>query len=190
MPDALFLAELNERLFVHFVAGRWRAPLSDRLLAVRPFDDDRMGRLACGDARDAGRAVAGLRPGRAEGLAEAYAALRPRLAALRVLEGFADPAEAPVPSDLPGQGPLVLLTAGAEPVARLAGLLIAAAPRGVVWKPAPAAAASAHCLVAALGPLSGGGIALVQGDHATGAALMAAGLPVVSPSARSPHRPE
>lgn len=190
MPDALFLAELNERLFVHFVAGRWMAPLSDRLLAVRPFDGARMGRLACGDGRDALRAVAGLHPGRAEGLDQAYAALRPRLAALRALEGFADPVGAPLPADLPGQGPLVLLTAGAEPVARLAGLLIAAAPRGVIWKPAPAAAASAHLLVAALGPLAGRGIALVQGDHATGAALMAAGLLVVSPSARSPRHPE
>jgi acyl-CoA reductase-like NAD-dependent aldehyde dehydrogenase len=190
LPDPLFLAELNERLFVHFVAGRWRAPLSSRLLAVRPFDGARMGRLACGDDRDVRRAVAGLRAGQAAGLDQAYEGLRPRLAALRALEGFDDLAGALQPAELPGQGPLVLLTAGAEPVARLAGLLIAAAPRGVLWKPAPAAAASAHLLIAALGPRAAGGIALVQGDHATGAALRAAGLPILSPSARSPHRPE
>lgn len=190
MPDPLFLAELNERLFVHFVAGRWMAPLSSRLLAVRPFDGARMGRLACGDEGDVRRALAGLRAGQAAGLASAYDALRPRLAALRALEGFDDPAELVMSADLPGQGPLVLLSAGAEPVARLAGLLIAAAPRGVLWKPAPAAAASAHLLVAALGPRAAGGIALLQGDHATGAALMRAGLPVLSPSARSPRRPE
>lgn len=193
MPDPLFLAELNERLFVHFVAGRWMAPLSDRLLAVRPFDGAHMGRLACGNEGDARRAIAGLRPGRDLWLAEAYEALRPRLSALRALEGFDDPAAPLVPADLPGRGPLVLLSAGAEPVARLAGVLIAAAPRGVVWKPAPSAAASAHLLVAALGPLAGGGIALVQGDHATGAALAGAGLPVlglpVSPLARSTRRP-
>jgi acyl-CoA reductase-like NAD-dependent aldehyde dehydrogenase len=188
LPDPLFLAELNERLFVHFVAGRWTAPLSSRLLEVRPLDGARMGRLACGDARDAQRAVAGLGPGRSEGLAGAYEAQRPRLAALRALEGFDDPAGPPVAADLPGQGPLVLLTAGDAPVGRLAGLLIAAAPRGVLWKPAPAAAASAHLLVAALGPAAGRGIALVQGDHATGAALMAAGLPVVTLT-RAPHRP-
>lgn len=201
--DPQFLAELNERLFVHFVAGRWVAPLSSRLLAVRPFEGARMARLACGDERDALRAVAGLRPGRSEGLAEAYEALRPRLATLRALEGFDDPVGPLTPDDpvvsatpgtLPGQGPLLLLTAGAEPVARLASVLIAASPRGVLWKPAPAAAASAHLMVAALGPCAAGGITMVQGDHATGAALLAAGLPVlglpVKPGARSRPRPE
>lgn len=192
-----FVEELGERLFVHFVGGRWRAPISARLGAGLPLPEGRSGHLVCADARDAERAIGLLRPGSAAALSQGYEALRPRLALLRRIEGFTDPAgpvEMPDPAHLPGQGPLVLLSAGDHPVARLAGLLIATAPLGVVWKPAPAAAASAHLVVAALGPLAAGGIALVQGDHASGEALARLGrviwaAPGVNPVATDRRHP-
>lgn len=173
--DPLFLAELNERLFVHFIAGRWMAPLSDRLAEVLPFDRGRMGRLACAGEADVARALAGLRPGRAEGLAQAYAEAAPMLRRLRALEGVADPVDAPGAAVLPGQGPLILLSAADTPLAQLAALLIAGAERGVIWKPAPRAAASAHLMMRALGPRAAGGLALLQGDHASGRALAGQG---------------
>ena len=173
--DPLFLAELNERLFVHFIAGRWMAPLSDRLAEVLAFDSGRMGRLACAGDADVARALAGLRPGRAQGLEQAYAEAAPMLRRLRALEGFTDPVAAPVPAALPGQGPLVLLSAAAVPMADLTGLLIAGAARGLIWKPAPRAAASAHLLMRALGPRAAGGLALLQGDHASGALMAGQG---------------
>jgi len=178
--DPLLLAELTERLFVHFTRGCWMAPLSDRLLPVLPLGPGRMGHLACGNAADVARARAALVPGRgqglAQGLAQDYAALAPRLRPLRAYEGFDDPLDPPevpaeLPADLSGEGPLILLSAADVPLARLAGLLIAGAGRGMIWNPAPQAAASAHLLMAALGPRAGGGLALIQGDDDTGALL-------------------
>lgn len=201
--DALFLAELNERLFVHFIQGAWRVPSGARLLPVLPFDRGRMGRIACADRLEVARACAGLGQGRVAppaALAAAYEAQRAVLADLRALEGFDDPAAPPPVLDLPGEGPLVLLSAAQTPVALLAGVLIAGARRGVLWKPAPRAAASAHLMMGDLGPLAGGNLALLQGDHATGALLRGRGAliwasPDANPEAAlslpatAPHRP-
>jgi len=175
--DPLFLAELNERLFVQFADGRWIAPLGDRHLPVLPFDNGRIGRLICAEAADVGRATRGLRRGSGAALAGAYDAIRPMLSSLRAMEGADDPADAPprVPVLPDGDGPLVLLSAADCPVARLAAILIAGAARGLLWKPAPRAAASAHLLMRALGPVSQGGLAMVQGDHASGALAAAQG---------------
>uniref|UniRef100_UPI002AFF92F6 hypothetical protein n=1 Tax=Pararhodobacter sp. TaxID=2127056 RepID=UPI002AFF92F6 len=71
------------------------------------------------------------------------------------------------------------------PLARVAGLLIAGAGQGMLWKPAPGAAASAHALIRALGPVAGAGLAMLQGDHATGAALAGQG-PLIWASDASP----
>lgn len=149
------------------------APLSDRLLPGLSLGPGRLGHLACGNAADVARARAALvpsrAPGLAQGLAQDYATLAPRLRQLRAYEGFADPLLAPdLSADLPGDGPLVLLSAADVPLARLAGLLIAGAGRGMIWKPDPRAAASAHLLISALGPRAAGGLALIQGDEVTG----------------------
>ncbi|GAB4261498.1 MAG: hypothetical protein Kow0013_06100 [Pararhodobacter sp.] len=180
--DAQFLAELNERLFVHFIQGQWRAPTGARHLPVLPFDGARVGRIVCAEARDVARARAGLgqgAPAPPDRLRAAYEALRGDLAALRRREGAVDPAGPPRAQAVPGEGPMVLLSAAAVPVSTLAGVILAAAGRGVLWKPAPGAAASAHLLVRGLGPLMDGNLALVQGDHATGAAVLAGGGAVV-----------
>ena len=177
--DALFMAELNERLFTHFTDGAWRAPWSQRLLAVgregaRPF-----GQLACAGPRDLARAMAALRsnPDPPPDPAALLAALEPEAAALaelRRLEGFDDPwpARFSSPPPLPS-GPLVLLSAADLPLRQLVPLLVSGALHGMIWKPAPGAAASAHLLMRQLGPVTLRRLAMVQGDHATGGALAA-----------------
>ncbi len=134
MIDPQFLAELNERLFTAYVGGRWTAPLGQRMLPVLPFDQGRMARIACAEAGDAARALAGLRghataPG---ALAAAYAAEAPVLRALRALEGGDDPVAPPEAVPLPGTGPLILLSAADLPLSRVMGLLIAGTPRGLI----------------------------------------------------------
>jgi len=186
--DALFLAELNERLFVHFIQGAWRVSSGARLLPVLRFDAGRVGRIACAEAADVARARVGLgagSPAPRAALTAAYEALRGPLAALRAMEGFDDPADTPLALTLPGTGPLVLLSAASTPVATLAGVLLAGVTRGVLWKPAPLAAASAHLMMRDLGPLADGNLALVQGDHTTGAEVAGQGALVwASPEGR------
>ena len=204
--DPLFLAELNERLFVQFADGRWIAPLGERHLAVLPFDEGRVGRLICAEVGDVARAMRRLGPGSGAALAAAYRAVGPMLVRLRAMEGFDDPAGDP--ADLPEipalpEGPLTLLSAADTPVAQIARLLIAGADKGLLWKPAPRAAASAHLMMRVLGPLARGGLAMVQGDHASGALAAAQGgliwasaapvptglRPVLSLGATAPRHP-
>lgn len=200
---APFLAELNERLFVHFIAGQWRASQSSRLTALPSIAGGRPGHLACAGAVDVGRARAGLTGGEGAALFEAGTAAATRLASLRAREGFHDPVDPPRRLALPGQGPLALLSAADAPLSVIMGALIAAAPRGILWKPAPGAAASAHLLLTVLAPRAGRAIALLQGDHRTGALVGAAGglvwasaspaprslpAPLLSLSARVPRR--
>jgi hypothetical protein len=98
----------------------------------------------------------------------------PLLRTIRAEEGFADDhLTAPAPLAPAGHGPLVLLTAAETSLDRIAGALLAGAGTGMIWKPAPTAAASAHLLMRAVGPLARGRLALLQGDHATGALLAA-----------------
>lgn len=185
MPGALFRAELNERLFTHFVNGRWRAPRGVRLLPVMQIAPGRAGRIVCAGGEDLARLR--LEPAPAGAAAAGYAAARPALVALRHDEGFDDPVTEPCAAPaLPGAGPLVLLSAAATPVALLAGVLLAGAARGVLWKPAPGAAASAHLLMQALAPATGRAVALVQGDHATGALAAGQGALVWASPAPAP----
>lgn len=193
MVDPDFLAELSERLFVMYLGGRWMAPLSDRLI---PAPGLASARLACAGAADLARA--GLRGGPVDGagLAAAYGAAAPVLRALRAFEGVADPVAPPEdwrPEDWPvaggsavAAGPLVLLSAASVPLARIVGLLIAGADRGLLWKPAPGAAASAHVLMRALSPVAGTRLAMVLGDHATGAAAAGQGALVWASDAEPP----
>jgi len=192
--DAHFMAELNERLFTHFTAGAWRAPLSLRLMTVGRDRERPLGQIACADARDLTRALAGVM--RAAGpapspevLLAAIEELRPGLARLRAQEGFAGEAAGPLHHPpLPAlPGPLVLLSSAALPVTRLIPFLVGGAARGLIWKPAPGAAASAHLLMRALGPLASGRLAMVQGDHATGAALAGMGALVWASASAPPE---
>lgn len=157
--------DLRERLLVHFVQGAWRAPLSVRMVAGP------LGPVVAAEAGDVARARA-LCAGGGFALPDAE-----RLGAIRAAEGFAD-ATRPLPSvpDLPGGA--VLLSAADAPVALILALLRAGARGGLIWKPAPGAAASAQAIMAAAGPAARGALAMVQGDHASGA-LLARGAPVV-----------
>jgi acyl-CoA reductase-like NAD-dependent aldehyde dehydrogenase len=203
--DALFLAELSERLIVHYSQGQWRAPMGQRQIPVARYDGAHLGRIVCAEATDIERAVAGLRgASEAQGaITEAWRLLRPLAAQLRHVEGFDDPADMLAVQRLPGKTPLVMLSAAQTPIAALVAVLVAGAGRGVLWKPAPNAAASAHLVMRALGPLSGGSLALVQGDHTTGAVLAGMGdlvwasdapvpdglgVPMLTLSAKAPRR--
>lgn len=192
-----FLSELNERLFTHFAGGAWRAPHSERHLPVPKATGGALGAIVCAGPADVARARGVLRlgpaPRRVDGVAlwAALMAEAPVVGAMRALEGFAGDAltapEPPEPVELPRRGPLVLLSAAATPVDRIAGVLIAGAAAGLIWKPAPAAAASAHLIMRVLGPLAEGRLALLQGDHATGALLAAQGSLIWAGSGRLPE---
>ncbi len=180
--DPRFIPELNERLFTHFAGGAWRAPYSDRHLPVMRASGEPLGQVVCAGPPDVARARGVLRLGQpeepvdAEVLWAAMLAEAPLLGAMRAEEGYAaDRLGAPEPLHLPERGPLVLLSAAETPVDRIAGALIAGARAGLIWKPAPGAAASAHLIMRALGPLTGGRLALLQGDHATGELLAGQG---------------
>lgn len=182
MPVTLYRAELNERLAVHWTGGAWRVPLADRHLAITAADGSPLGRIVCAGEADLTRALAGIVPQPAPDPVEIAAAMAPFAALLAEVRALED-----APRDLwtpdlsaraaPPRGPVALFSAAALPVADLVAHLVLAAARGAVWKPAPAAAASGHLVMRALAPLLGRGVALVQGDHATGA-LLAARAPV------------
>ncbi len=178
--DALFIAELNERLFTHFTGGRWRVPLSQRHLPVHRASGARFGQIVCAEPPDVTRALSDLAqagtPAPAGAMGAALAALAEPLAALRAEEGF-DDARAPalIPDPPPGNAPVVLMTAADMPLLRIGEVLIGLSGRGVIWKPAPRASASAHLLMRHLGPMAAGRLALLQGDHASGVALADAG---------------
>jgi hypothetical protein len=163
-PD--LLAEMKERLFTHRIGGRWVAPLSRRMGA---------GGIVCAEARDLARAQAALRP--APVAPDLPLAL---LRDLRALEGFAEAPGGPVPvlADL-AQRPASLVTSADAPLHMIVALLTRLAPLGVVWKPAPGAAMSAHMLMQ---HWPGAAVSMVQGDHATGTAL----APVLWLSPRPP----
>jgi len=182
---AWYRAELNERLVVHWTGGAWRVPLAARHLAVAAADGSRLGRIICADRDDMARALVGLRPGEAPDADRLDAALAPLavlLARVRALEGFAgdgwDPAAAArAMAGTPSAAvPATLLSAADRPVSELIGHLAGLAGGGAIWKPAPGAAASAHLAMRALSPMVGAAVALLQGDHASGA-MLAQGAP-------------
>lgn len=182
--DAYFMAELNERLFTHFSGGAWRAPYAQRLLVVGRDPDRPLGQIVCAGPRDLARALTGLERAAAapapEVLQAALEGAAPVLARLRDAEGFSGDAPGPLrpvalPATLPVHGPFVLLSSASLPLTQLIPLLVAGAVQGMIWKPAPGGAASGHLLMRILGPLAGGRLAMVQGDHTTGAALAGMG---------------
>lgn len=191
-PLALYRAELNERLVVHWTGGAWRVPLGLRHLPVTGAEGVWLGRIVCAGDGDLARARAGLVPAPAPGIGALDAALGPLaglLAAVRALEGHPgdhwNPEAAGRAMAQAAPGPAALLSAAATPLSELIGRLAAGAAAGVVWKPAPAAAASAHLAMRALAPVLGRSVALLQGDHASGAVL-AAGLGSVDWAAPGP----
>ncbi|WP_417588253.1 hypothetical protein [Pararhodobacter oceanensis] len=203
--DPEFLAELNERLFVHYTQGAWRAPLGHRLLNLRPVGVARWGGIICGDARDVARALAGVAAGGTAdtaAMAQAWAQASAGAADIRAVEGLRERINAaPLPSDAAPRptgseiapntltpspdGPAILLSAADTPLDDVVALLIDQAARGVLWKPAPRAAASAHYAMRALAPAAQGRLALLQGDHQTGAELARHG-PVIWASTAPP----
>lgn len=184
---AWYRAELNERLVVHWTGGAWRVPLATRHLTIEAVDGSRLGRIICANGTDGVRAMAGLRPGPLVDPARLDALLAPvadLLGAVRAWEGASgdrwdpDLAAHHLSRPPPLRGPVTLLTAAAVPLPELAAILTRAAVAGALWKPAPQAAASAHLLMRALAPALGEGVALLQGDHSTGAALASLAPPL------------
>lgn len=175
--EELFIAELRERLFAHFVAGRWRVPLAQRHLAIGGRSGA-LGQIVCAGPNDVTRARSALRGESAapDILWQALEARAETFTQLRAHEGWPDypPMRRALPVLPPAAGGhgWVLLSGAGCALPDLAALLIAGAcGGGMIWKPAPAAAASAHLMMDAIGPLAGGRLAMVQGDHATGALL-------------------
>ncbi len=162
--------DLTERRLTHYVAGAWRAPLSDRLLPVTG------GPVVAAGGADAARAFRLTLPGPAPALPDPTA-LIPALAAAAEAEGTASPC-APDPGIATGQGGRVLILpapeTGAEAMAA-AVLAELAAGAGVVLLPPPGRALSAMALAIALheAGLPAGRFALLQGDAETAAHLTA-----------------
>jgi len=146
--------------------------MSERALDVaRP----RPGRIICAGADDIARALASLRAGGCDPLefGTAATAALPEVEAIRRLEGLSAGVEGAGGASLLSDGPVGLLTGADMPARVIVDAILAQMGRGVIWKPSPKAAASAHLLVRHIGPVSAGGLAMLQGDHATGAALAA-----------------
>jgi acyl-CoA reductase-like NAD-dependent aldehyde dehydrogenase len=203
---------LSERLLAHHVAGRWRAPLSQRMRDVPGPDGAPLGRLVEGDARDIARLMAAAggagpvlgalgsagRSAVADRFRVELIAREGLLAEARRLEGGAPPGtlEGRALPPLP-PGALALLGTVAAP-ALVAALLAAALREGrpVILKPAPRAPLAALVIVEAARAAGApaGAVSLVQGGGTgTGAALLAApgiaaGLLAGKPAARDPLR--
>ena len=166
---------------VYWIGGAWRVPLGQRHAEVRAADGTRLGRIVCAEAADVARALAGLVPAPPPdpaALARALGPVAALLAEVRALEGAGGDGWAPRALAPAAGGPATLLTAADRPLTEVVAALASLAPRGVVWKPAPGAAASAHLVMRALAPVLGRSVALVQGDHATGVELAARLAPI------------
>jgi hypothetical protein len=174
VPEPL-LAEMKERLLVHFAAGAWRVPVSVRAVPGS------LGPVVAGGAADVARALRAARVQATQLDAPQPLTIFPAQTAralcdLRRFEGYEDDPLAPHAWRVPDLPPAaVLLSSAQTPVALLVALLAAGARSGLVWKPAPGAAASGHVVMDALGRKAPGALAMVQGDHATGALLAAEG---------------
>jgi acyl-CoA reductase-like NAD-dependent aldehyde dehydrogenase len=217
LAGAHVLENLSELLLTHHVAGRWRAPLSQRVRDVRGADGALLSRMVEAGPRDLARALAAAeaaapvlaalpaaaRDALALRFAEELAARAEVLAWARRLEGGgADGLGRQV--DLAGMppGPLAVLGTVAGGPAPLAGVLAAAlrAGRPAIVKPAPRAALSPLVLIEALvaAGVPPGAVGLVQGGGAaTGAGLLAlpglggavlAGKPAPRPGMAPPGR--
>ena len=187
------LENLSELLLTHHVAGRWRAPLSQRLRDLRGPDGRLLGRLVEAGPADLTRALAAAeaaaprlaalpepaRTALVERFLTALAARAEALETLHRLEGgqMAMAVPATVDPDSLPPGPLAVLGTVEGTPALLAGALVAAlrAGRPVILKPAPRAPLGALVLVEALRAAGAppGSVGLVQGGGAvTGARLL------------------
>lgn len=119
--------DLSERLFAHFVGGRWRVPFGTARLNVPRPDGTKAGSVVLAEARDLARAQGCVRGGGKIACDRAAQAL----ATLGMAEAIVD---APL-----AKGPF-LLTLDAEDRQLLGAALGAGVQSGVIWCPPPHAA--------------------------------------------------
>ncbi|MCC5966145.1 MAG: hypothetical protein JJU24_08405 [Natronohydrobacter sp.] len=122
--------DLSERLFAHFVGGRWRVPFGTGHIAVARADGTRAGSVVLAEARDFARARALLRG--------ADAAARDRLALRLEPYGMAEAISGAAQAAAP-----VMLCRGADDRDALGAALGAGLGHGLIWCPPPDAALNA-----------------------------------------------
>lgn len=122
--------DLSERLFAHFVGGRWRVPFGTSPVAVRRADGTRAGTVLLAEARDFARAQSGLR-GAERGL---RARLARHLEPFGMAEAILSAPDAPAP---------LILCADAEDRQALGRAIGAGLHQGLIWCPPPQAALAA-----------------------------------------------
>lgn len=119
--------DLSERLFAHFVGGRWRVPFGTSPFAVSRLDGTRAGSVLLADAQDLARAQACLRG--------ADAAAQNRLAMRLEPFGMADTILTAAAAQAP-----VALCCDADDRQALGMALGAGLRHGLIWCPPPQAA--------------------------------------------------
>jgi acyl-CoA reductase-like NAD-dependent aldehyde dehydrogenase len=119
--------DLSERLFAHFVGGRWRVPFGTGRIAVTRADGLRAGSVVLAEAQDFARAQSALRG--------ADDAARARLAARLAPYGMRDA----ILSAQPAPAPLILCGGAADGHA-LGAALGGGLGHGLIWCPPPDAA--------------------------------------------------
>ncbi len=124
------MEDLSERLFAHFVGGRWRVPFGTEQVPVAHPDGARAGTVVLAEARDVARACNILRG--ADHVARARAG--------KALSDLGIPAfDAPMP---PANAPVLLNLGTTDPQA-LGVALGAGLGHGLIWCPPPEAALEA-----------------------------------------------
>ncbi len=122
--------DLSERLFAHFVGGRWRAPFGTEQIPVPRGDGTAAGSVVLAGPRDLARAQACLRG--------ADQPARERAAKVFAELGLAHPFETAQQARAP-----MLVSMGVEDRQALGAALGAGLAQGVIWCPPPRAALTA-----------------------------------------------
>lgn len=168
--------DLSERLFAHFVAGRWRVPYSTRQMPVTGLDGLPLGQIVLAGPQDIARARALLRaadPGAASRLADLIMGEADHIAGAQAM---ADAMRAASQA----QHSSILCCDARNPVA-FGTALGASLGQGVIWCPPPEAALAATRIARLVqaANLSPGAFALLHAyTPETAQLLRATGLPM------------
>ncbi|TVP69843.1 MAG: hypothetical protein EA339_14025 [Rhodobacteraceae bacterium] len=131
--------DLSERLFAHYVGGRWRVPLSTQQMPVTGQDGRQIGQIVIAGARDFARAQAMMRG------ADGQARDRLALALKNICPVMAEAVALARPAEIP-----VLLAAEPDDPAAFGAVLGASLGAGGLWCPRPEVAPLATLIAVAV----------------------------------------
>lgn len=182
--------DYSERLFSHFVAGRWRVPSATQAIPVCGPDGRALGQIVPANLQDVSRAGAALRAADAiartraaqvvEASAESLVAAHAHQTGQRIDQQRIRDLAAAMADAQSGRAPVLLGAPGGPlPSAELGAALGAGLRKGVIWSPPPELAVFATHLAEVLqeADLPPGAFALLHAEtDQTQAAFQTAGL--------------